>query len=298
MITYDARINDYDYDDATSLNIAPLNVGYQITRRCNLKCVYCSESTYIPDPSFDDIKKGLINLKDSGVVKVNLTGGEPLLRKDIIDIVDIANDLGLKVAIDSNATLMTDTLADKLKDKIVYYEATIDGLPETHEMIRGRYNDVLRGIEKIVEHDIPLYLTMVIIGNRLEDAKHVLSIGHELGAMHVKYLLPIPKARGKNLLPEYLDNPYIKDICAGLATYKTINKLTPSISLTDWKMIGDGAVILINADHMMVGSPVMTSSECIHPLGNILTNPVNELWKEYPYKNNHVKKYVKSMRVK
>jgi MoaA/NifB/PqqE/SkfB family radical SAM enzyme len=292
--TYDPEKNLYYVStiDGEFQTKGPLNVGFQITRRCNLKCIYCSESPNLPDLDFPQIVKSLENLKDAGVLKINLTGGEALLRRDLKDIVQKSVDLGFYVAIDSNAVLVTDDLADFLKGKITYFESTIDGTPETHNRVRGRYDDVISGIQKIVDRNIPTYLAMVVLGRSIEDVKHVLKTGHELGVKYIKFLTPIPKNRGKSLPKEYLENPYLDEIWEEICQYKKKEGLTPSISLADWKKIGRGSVILINSDGEMVGSPSIGEPECVTPMGNILKQSVKDMWRNYPHKDNHIKKYI------
>lgn len=291
--TYDPESNLYFVSkvEGELRTKGPLNVGFQITRRCNLKCIYCSEPPNLPELEFSEIVKGLENLRNASVLKINLTGGEALLRRDLKDIVQKSRDLGFCVAIDSNATLVTDELADFLIGKLVYFESTIDGTPETHNRVRGRYNDVIRGVQKIVERNIPTYLAMVLLGKSTEDIRYVLRAGHELGVRHIKFLTPIPKNRGVDLPKEYLDNPYLDEIWEEICRYKEQEGLTPSISLTDWKRIGRGSVILVNSDGNMVGSPSIGEENCVTPMGNILEEPVVEMWKKYPHRDNHIRKY-------
>ena len=66
---------------------APLSVILQITRRCDLSCAFCSETERMPDQSMEDILRMKNNLL--GVPRVFLSGGEPLLRNDLEEIIDI-----------------------------------------------------------------------------------------------------------------------------------------------------------------------------------------------------------------
>jgi len=271
----------------------PLNVGFQVTRRCNLRCTYCSE---IPDGTIDmpinTIEKNFLNLRDAHVHKVNITGGEALLRKDIVDIIDLANDTGFATTLGSNATLMTRELARQLEGKLLYFESTIDGSPESHNKVRGRYDAVIDGIMEIADTGTPIVIATLLFGKSIEDAKYVLTQGHALGAEVVKYLTPIPKARGKNLSPEYLNNQFLDEIERELQRFKEEKQLSPKISIADWRRIGKGPVILLNNDSTLVGSPAIGEKDCVVPLGNLLEEPVADMWKRYPYKENHIDKYV------
>jgi MoaA/NifB/PqqE/SkfB family radical SAM enzyme len=292
--SYDPLTNQYSVskiDKRFSIS-GPLTVGFQVTRRCNLKCIYCSESISMPDPSIEDIKRAFLNLKDAGVLKINITGGEALLRIDIRDILELSNALGFATAIDTNAVLMTDELADFLVGKLAYLESTIDGRKETHNKVRGNYDKVIAGIKKVIARNIPVYIAMVLLGDCIDDAKDVLSTADALGVRHVKFLTPIPKARGKSLPIEYLENTNLKKIWESLCEYKEKNSLKPSISLSDWKMTGDGSVIIVNANGTVVGCPTYSEDECMTKMGNIYDESVKDMWSRYKYKDNHIRKYL------
>ena len=269
----------------------PLNVGFQVTRKCNLKCIYCSESPPLKDMGLNEISIAFKNLKLAGVKLIKLTGGEALMRRNIKEIIECAKSFGFYVAMDSNATLITDEMAEFLASKLVYLESTIDGRQETHNKVRGKYNEVIAGIKRVAERGLPVYIAMVLLGDSLEDAKHVLNVAHTLNARFVKFLTPIPKARGKTLPSDYLDNPRLEKIWKELCKYKRDNKLKPTITLSDWKRIGRVSIILIHPDGMAIGSPSIGEEACITPLGNVLTQPMTELWKGYPHKLNHILKY-------
>lgn len=292
-IGYDPEKNLYFVSkiDGKFRTSGPLNVGFQVTRRCNLRCIYCSETPGLPDLRFSEIERGLKNLRGAGVLKVNITGGEALLRPDLRDIIDKSKELGFYVAIDSNATLVNEDLADFLTGKLVYFEATIDGTPKMHEKVRGRYDDVIRGIKTIANKGIPLYIAMVLIGKSEQDMQHVLMVADRFGAKCVKYITPIPKARGLELAGAYVFNPYLREMWDNICKFKEEKGLKPAISMADWARIGNGSVILVNSDGMMVGSPSVGESNCITPLGNILEDSVEDLWVRYPHKLNHIRKY-------
>lgn len=78
----------------------PLSIIYQVTRRCNFDCNFCSETMQTKDPTLDQI--ALIQRNLAGVPRVFLSGGEPLLRRDFVEIVDIFHDH--IVAVPTNAT--------------------------------------------------------------------------------------------------------------------------------------------------------------------------------------------------
>ncbi|MGV8141294.1 MAG: radical SAM protein [Candidatus Woesearchaeota archaeon] len=269
----------------------PLNIAFQVTRRCNLKCIYCSEPPIGKDMPISDIEYILDNMKDARIPRVNITGGEVLMRKDIVDIIDMANNKGFKVGMDSNSVLMTKKLAESLAGKLVYYESTVDGAKENHNRVRGEYDKVINGIELMAKTGTPTFIAMVLLGNALEDAKDVMHVAHNIGASHIKYLTPIPKARGKLLPEHYLNNIYLNQIESKLRDYKSEHNLSPKISIADWKKIGKGPVFLLHNDGTLVSSPAMDEPGCVYVLGNALKESIASMWDKYPYKQNHIDKY-------
>jgi radical SAM protein with 4Fe4S-binding SPASM domain len=94
----------------------PSEVVIEVTARCNKDCRYCfnSFSKKIPDRSTDEIKKTIKHTSDLGIRYIRFTGGEPLLRKDIFELITYAKKCGLKVRLNTNGKLLTKEIAKKL----------------------------------------------------------------------------------------------------------------------------------------------------------------------------------------
>jgi len=93
----------------------------ETTRKCNLSCKYCSTGSNgkyddAVDMSFDDIvNRILIPAYNLGTKFVGFSGGEPLMRKDIYDLLYEANKIGLRIGIVTNGTLLNDKVLKKIK---------------------------------------------------------------------------------------------------------------------------------------------------------------------------------------
>ena len=122
----------------------PLTVTLQITRRCNIRCVYCSESEYIPDPSLEDIRIAVSNLK--GASRIIISGGEPTVREDLLNILEVCRRAFDIVAMASNATNIDLEYAREMSSSVDYVDVTIDGPRSIHNRIRGSYDDIIEGI--------------------------------------------------------------------------------------------------------------------------------------------------------
>ena len=152
----------------------PLAGSLELTFRCNLRCVHC----YLGDAraglagkeelSYPEIRGLLDQIVDEGCVWLLLTGGEPLLRPDFLDIYTYAKQKGLLLTLFTNGTLITPQIADYLQEwrpskiEISLYGRT----KETYERVTGvpgSYERCLRGIELLLERGLPLRLKTVAI---------------------------------------------------------------------------------------------------------------------------------------
>jgi len=113
---------------------------------------------------------------------------------------------------------------------------------------------------------------------------------------HAVYFLdslsPIPKGKGKAVVSKRLTSQEIKKLFENLKNQKKEFGWQVRITLTDWEKIKEGHALLVHPNGDVVASPVWSKEGCIHYVGNILEEGISEIWKKYPYKKNHVKKYV------
>ena len=118
---------EWIYSDNTAANcffrsaLRPpdLKVMLQITTRCNMRCKHCflSATGSGTDMPYARIQSDIIKkLVESNVKKVTLTGGEPLLNPDFLDIVMALDNVGIESCICTNASLVTDELLNKIKN--------------------------------------------------------------------------------------------------------------------------------------------------------------------------------------
>lgn len=118
-------------------------VVWNVTRRCNLKCRHCyAYADALPAPGELSHAEGLALLEDLrqfGVPVVLFSGGEPLLRPDLFDLVHHAVAAGMRAVISTNGTLITKEVARRLKDLgLSYVGISLDGLEATHDRFRGK----------------------------------------------------------------------------------------------------------------------------------------------------------------
>ncbi len=154
----------------------PVVGGIDLTERCNLKCAHCyiAHDPKKKEMGREEIFRILDEITDAGCLWFLITGGEPLVRDDFLDIYTYAKKKGLIVTIFTNGTLITPYVADCLKEYIPFIvEITLYGITkETYEKVTGipgSFKRCREGIDLLLERDIPLKLkTMVMTLNKNE----------------------------------------------------------------------------------------------------------------------------------
>lgn len=129
-------------------------VVWNMTRRCNLKCIHCYSNSadidYPDELTTDEGKKLIDDLAAFGSPVILFSGGEPLLRKDLLELAQYARDKGMRAVISTNGTLITKDIAAKLqKVGLSYVGVSLDGLEKTHDRFRGKKGAFAAAIEGI-----------------------------------------------------------------------------------------------------------------------------------------------------
>lgn len=166
-------------DDRYKRNTSYMRIS--ITDLCNMRCQYCMPVSGVEKKlhqnllSFEDIASIVKAAVPVGIEKIRVTGGEPLVRKGIVTLVDQINHIdGIKeIAMTTNGTMLKN-MAKKLKNAgLKRFNISIDSLnPERYEEITrgGNLNDVLEGIEEVLDLGMtPIKLNTVVIGGLNDD---------------------------------------------------------------------------------------------------------------------------------
>lgn len=130
----------------------PFSASFAVTNKCNLQCAYCNcPNLNTIDLNLDKIAFLFRKLKSMGVIRLGLLGGEPMVRKDIGEIVALAKQVGFFVSMNTNL-LLYQRYEDVL-DPVDYYFTSIDGTPEKHIRNRGNhsYDRIISSIRSIVK---------------------------------------------------------------------------------------------------------------------------------------------------
>jgi 12,18-didecarboxysiroheme deacetylase len=152
-------------------------VVWNMTRRCNLKCIHCysnSDNTDFPDElTTAEGKKLIDDLAKFGSPVILFSGGEPLLRPDLLELAQYATDKGMRAVISTNGTLITSEIAARLqKIGLSYVGVSLDGLEKTHDRFRGKkgaYAAAMAGIRNCRDAGIKVGIRFTVNKHNLPD---------------------------------------------------------------------------------------------------------------------------------
>ena len=209
----------------------PVYTVFDITDKCNLKCIHCYSSEQNKELGTNDVYHILNMLYKSGVGVIDFGGGEPLLRKDIFDLISYSKNLGLYTSISTNGILLDDDCVKHLKIlSIDHVCISLDSAkPEIHDYIRnkeGTYNKTIRGIKNCVSAGIDTQISTVFMKsniNELYDIYHLLESLSVTGWYIYDF---VPAGRGKELQKEVLDPKQRGELFARLQDLAVSSKIS------------------------------------------------------------------------
>jgi pseudo-rSAM protein/SPASM domain protein len=193
----DAESDGLRYDAADESNTDQITedkqqrpvVVWNLTKQCNLYCSHCyaaaDTETAPGELSTAEGKALLDDLAQFGVPVVLFSGGEPLVRDDLEELVAYAADSGIRPVLSTNGTLLTEERAASLRDAgLKYAGVSVDGLPERNDAFRGQdgaFDAAVRGIENSLDAGLKTGLRYTITEANAPDLPDVVDLLHEVG---------------------------------------------------------------------------------------------------------------------
>jgi len=188
-------------------------VVWNVGQRCNLKCVHCyslsQNREYTGELSSAEGRALIEDLARFGSPVVLFSGGEPFLRKDLLDLAQLATDLGMRAVISTNGTLISPDMARKLKRiGLSYVGVSLDGMEETNDRFRGvkgAFQAALRGIRNCQEAGIKVGLRFTINRRNAQDIPGIFDLLEKENIPRVCFYHLVYAGRGSELIKEDLD---------------------------------------------------------------------------------------------
>lgn len=170
-----------------------------VTYRCNLTCRFCYVGDgSCPEMGTADVNKVLMRIRNEAQVpSVSFTGGEPLLRCDLCDIVAYAAGIGMWTNLITNGTLLTPDIASALsKAGLKSAQVSIEGhTAVVHDRltgVNGSFDATLRGIRMLQDAGIRVHTNTTLSRENIEHAEQILCLARGIGLKRVSMNLLIP----------------------------------------------------------------------------------------------------------
>ncbi len=191
----------------------PLAVHLEVVASCNLTCTHCFAGELPrrePPLTLAEIETVFASMARMGSFRLGLTGGEPLLRKDLFEIIDMATDYGLHPCVTTNGLLMTETIAREFgKRKLVWLNVSLEGATAaTNDLIRGKgtFERVMEKLTLLAEHS-RFTLAFTLMKTNIEEVRACAELAAQVGASTAVFrpLYPVGIARDHldSLMPTF-----------------------------------------------------------------------------------------------
>ncbi len=170
------------------------NLFWETTLKCNANCLHCGSRAgtnvkYDDELTTEEIKnafKVIAEKHDVSQVVINVTGGEPLLRKDLFEVMEYAVGLGYQWVITTNGSLINDEIIEKFrKTKLGGISLSIDGTSDTHNAFRkfpNAYEKTIESMKKLKEANLScvLMITTVVHKKNIDELEELYNVIKDL----------------------------------------------------------------------------------------------------------------------
>lgn len=283
---------------------APTKVCLAITARCNLNCKHCLAKSRDRGPDFSTqaIYRIIDELAAIKVFFVSLFGGEPFIRDDLVDIVDHLSKFPIGISINTNATLIDDSIAKRLSRYKISYVISLDGSSaEVVDSIRGRgtFERTLKGIDALRKYGGQILISATVLSQNFQDLSDIASFGRDIGAIGVRFnnvfFINNAECYLDEIMPTAEQYSFLLQACEELGREFGGFVSGSLIQTADYiKKINGGERAAYESDDTIAVHPCGAAVEqcairpdgevlpCVilwnTPAGNVLERPLKEIW--------------------
>lgn len=285
------------------------SVFIEATKKCNLSCIHCYNEGVSPNNelNYSEISRFIDNTSRLGVLKIRFTGGEPFVRKDLIELLEKAYSSMVDFSIFTNGILIDNNAINRLSILNPEFVAiSVDSHdPKIYTKIRGQdyHKKILSTMEKMLERNINLRANIVLfegINDSYSSIKSVVKLLKNMGFKknELSFDEVVPEGRGTNI--QVYNNKKRVDIMNIMSdVYQEVYGMDFTIKKDSMKprdiksFCGLGeSFFYLRSDGDVSLCPMLNSKEYI--LGNIFKDDIKELWENnkllnFFRKNEHIK---------
>ncbi|WP_027338870.1 putative heme d1 biosynthesis radical SAM protein NirJ1 [Halonatronum saccharophilum] len=195
-------------------------VVWNATRSCNLNCIHCYSNSkakkYRDELNTEEAKDFIDDLANFNVPVLLISGGEPLMRDDIFELIEYARSKGLRVTLSTNGTMITEEIAKRLKRSgISYVGISLDGIGEENDRFRGKegaFDEALKGIRncKLVDQKVGLRFT--INRHNYESLEEILRLIEEENIPRACFYHLVYSGRGSEMIDKDISHQESREV--------------------------------------------------------------------------------------
>jgi len=204
------------------MEFKPKWIAWEITRRCNLKCVHCRSSSEVevkghPDFSTEEAFRMIDDIASYAQPVMVLSGGEPLMRPDVFEIAKYGSEKNLRMCLATNGTLISEEVCRKIKGSgIRIVSLSLDGSTESvHDNFRnekGVFSGILNAARLFRQNNIEFIINSSFTKRNQEEIPRVYKLAKELGATAWYMFMIVPTGRGEEIMHELISKEEYEDI--------------------------------------------------------------------------------------
>jgi radical SAM protein with 4Fe4S-binding SPASM domain len=272
-----------------------------------LKCRHCYQTVAGAEMNIREIYRAIDDVKstvESWVTEYGMemspsfhfTGGEPIMRRELLAILDYARQCGFSTSLMSNGTLVTDDISRRLREAQVRdVQISLEGLEATHDSIRGNgsFRQAVRGIKSLVSHGIDTNINLTLSRLNMDEIDRLVNLARELGTGAITYSRLVVCGRGQELASQMLTSRELADLHERLRKYE-YGKVRV-VSRDPLALVADAEGDIPDTEFPLGGCAAgsfgitIASDGSIMPcrrmdlsIGNIKTDNLRRLWVESP----------------
>ncbi len=261
----------------------PVTAALASTFRCQCNCVHCFSAVKGRDNSHEmsteELKKAIDQFKALGALLVIFSGGEPLLREDIFDLVAHAHGIGLLTRISTNGFLLTRERVAELKQAgLNQCGVSIDDAdPATHDRLRGLpgcFERAVQGLRYLNEYRInSKILVYAARRNVAEGLERIIDLGRRLHVFSVYILIPVAAGRWADAQGEVLSNEEMARILE-LYDFKFVH--LEFSTMESMCCAYDKLLVYVGATGDVTPCPYVP-----YAIGNLRKEPLADIWRRH-----------------
>jgi len=298
---YPILAEPFIFPEDTCLLSAPKNVIWDSTYQCNLHCLHCLTDSGKKTPqelTTEEACRLIDILADAKIFSLSLSGGEPLLRPDIIHLLEYLEKTRIRVGIATNGVNIRKEVFKTLEDLSIFnVQVSIDGMLEYHDAFRGyhgAFNAACLTIQRLLDCSISVSVSTTVTKENINQLESLIDFVEKTGCTNFKALPFLPAGRGHIYADRFqLNQKEHLLLCKILSEKKRELKDRMDISVetchsflfntSPQDNIINGPMgcsagydtLSIGADGMAYPCPFLHD----FPLGNILQNPFSSVWR-------------------